>query len=448
MKLFLSKRILSILLVILLTIVLIDTYLIINLTNSINQSIKNSPFDFIVYKENSTIKAKNQNNGQVECESNDIALIINQIINKSKIIYVEKGQYELLSDILISNKKDIQITSDKAQIIGNGKKIIIIGEEYTKSQYNQFSGLEIINATLRIENSFATIVSNMIFQSCNSAIEIINTNTWSEGTRILNTHFINCSKSIVFQTPEENGTGSYARSEIKGCFFNIPDNSIGIEIEELAEFSDSQIQKTSFWMGEHGQSNQIGLMVNGSMFQTLLWGVVFESFASTPIELYGINIAENTDPAPIISEGVSFLGNWTAKIHNPYNIWISGTGGIFKEENILLNLGVDNNYGNLTSFHIRPLRITSFKTKIQINGPFANNEIITIRIKLSFIDNTYSPIALVKTFTNNTIVWLTDEDMLNLLPSQNIIWSIEMEAKSNMSISENSALISVYGTTS
>lgn len=448
MKSVLSKRILSILLVILLAIVLIDSYLILDLSNSINQSIRDSSFDFIIYKENSVYKAKNQITGRVEHESNDLALLINHLIPKGNQIYVEKGEYELLSNILIKNKNDLYLTSNRAKIVGNGKKIILTGDDYTKSQYNQFTGFEIINATFRIENSFKTTISDMIFYNCKSAIEIINTNKWSEGNKIIDAHFINCSKSIIFKTPINNATGSYASSEIKSCFFNIPDNSVGIEIEKLAEFSDSQIQKVRFWMGEYGQSNQIGVLVDGSMFQTLIWGVVFESFASKPINLYGINIENNTDPAPIISEGISFLGNWTAKIHNPHNIWISGTGGIFKEEKISIDIGLNNKYGKLVDYHIRPLTITSFNAKLQVTGPFENNEIISIRIKLTYIDNTYSPISLVKTFTNNTSIWLTKDDMLNLLPSQNIIWSIQMEAKSNLATTKNSVLISLFGTTS
>jgi hypothetical protein len=448
MKFFLSKRILSILLVILLAIVLIDSYLIIDLSNSINQSIRDSSFDFIIFTENSVYKAKNQINGRVEHESNDIGLLINLLFAKGNQIYVEKGEYELLSNIIINNKNDVCLTSNRAKIIGNGNKIILTGDDYTKSQHNQFVGFEIINATFRLENSFKTTISDMIFKNCDSAIEIINTNKWSEGNKIIDIHFINCSKSIIFKTPVNNATGSYASSEIKGCFFNIPDNSVGIEIEKLAEFSDSQIQKSRFWMGEYGQSNQIGILVDGSMFQTLLWGVVFESFASKPLDLYGISIKNNTNPAPIISDGVSFLGNWTAKIHNPYNIWISGSGGIFKEEKISLEIGLNNNYGEIVDFHIRPLTITSFNAKLQVTGPFENNEIVTIRIKLTYIDKTNSPISLVKTFTNSTNLWLTKDDMLNLLPSQNIIWSIQMEAKSNLATTRNSVLISLFGTTS
>jgi hypothetical protein len=368
MKLQLSKRVMYVLLTIIVSIILIDTYLIIDLTSSLKGSSPDSLFDYVIFKENETYKAKNQIDGRIEYQSNDASFVINQVIPKSNRIQIEKGEYMLTSDIYILNKINFKLTSNGAKFIGNGKKIIIIGDNYTSSQYNQLLDFEAINTTLRIENSFATTVSNIIFQNCHTALEISNTNTWSESTRIIDSHFINCTESIIFKTPIKNATGSYASSEIKGCFFNMPDNSIGIKIENLAEFSDSQIQSSRFWMGEYGQTSQTGLFVDGSMFQTLIWGVVFESFAENPSNLYGINIGKNTDPAPIISEGVSFLGNWTAKINNPNNIWVSGTGGVFKEANRSIELGFNNNYGKTESIHIRPLRITSFNSKLQVFG--------------------------------------------------------------------------------
>lgn len=448
MKLILSKRGMSLLLVIIVGIILIDSYLIIDLTSSLKGSTGDSPFDYVIFKDDETYKAKNQINGKIEYQSNDASLVINQVVANSNAIQIKEGEYVLTSDIFILNKQNFKLSSAGAKIIGNGKQIIIIGDNYTSSQYNQLFDFTIINATIRIENSFATTISNMIFQNCYTALEIANTNTWSEATRIIDSHFINCTESIIFKTPIENATGSYASSEIRGCFFNIPDNSIGIKIEKLAELSDSQIRSSRFWMGEYGQTNQIGLFVDGSMFQTLIWGVVFESFAKTPLNLYGINIGENTDPAPIISEGVSFLGNWTVKIHNPYNIWISGTGGVFKEENRLIEVGLNNNYGKTESIHIRPLRITSFESKLQVFGSFTNNEIITVRIRLSFIDNTFSPNFIEKIFTNSSSIWLTNDDMLELLSSQNIIWSIEVDAKSDSTNTDVSVLLSLFGTTS
>ena len=68
-----------------------------------------------------------------------------------------------------------KIISDGATIIGNGHKIIISGDNYTSSQYVTISGLTIINGTVRIENSFGTTISNMIFENTSTCIELANT---------------------------------------------------------------------------------------------------------------------------------------------------------------------------------------------------------------------------------------------------------------------------------
>ena len=94
------------------------------------------------------------------------------------------------------------------------------------------------------------------------------------------------------------------------------------------------------------------------------------------------------------------------------------------------------------------MRITSFESKIQVIGSFSYNEIITVRIRLSFIDNTFSPIFVEKIFTNSSIVWLSNNDLLDLLSSQNIIWSIDIDAKTDSHTTDASVFLSLFGTTS
>ena len=69
--------------------------------------------------------------------------------------------------------------------------------------------------------------------------------------------------------------------------------------------------------------------VDGGMDQTLLFGVVFESFTSEPNNMFAIDLGTNCNPAPTFDSGVSFLGNWTARVHNPYGIWLQKHGAVF-----------------------------------------------------------------------------------------------------------------------
>ncbi len=68
-----------------------------------------------------------------------------------------------------------KIVGDGATMIGNGHKIIVSGDNYTNSEYTTISGLTIINGTIRIENSFGTTISNMIFENTLTGIELANT---------------------------------------------------------------------------------------------------------------------------------------------------------------------------------------------------------------------------------------------------------------------------------
>jgi hypothetical protein len=221
---------------------------------------------------------------------------------------------------------------------------------------------------------------------------------------------------------------------------------VGIVVEELAELADSQLQDVRMWMGENGfTSNQTGLLVDGSMHQTLLSGVVFESFADYPEDLFAIELGETSVTPPVL-DSVSFLGNWTAKVHNPFSKWISGVGAVFKQENLNVPIGLSGQYGTTQSLHLRPDTISSFKPKIQVQGSFANNETITVRFRLEFVDNIISA-SVEKSFINSTALWLSDDDMLRLFPSQSVIWAILVDAKASSASTDATVQVSVYGVT-
>jgi hypothetical protein len=441
MKITLSKYILAVILAIALVLSAANTYLIISMQSE--RKTDDSVFSYVVFPDAGTYKAKNQASGLIDFSSSDASTVIRQAIDKGNYVYVKPGIYNLTSDVKILNKLNTRIVSDGATIIGNGFSMVIRGDNYTMSQYDEVSGLTIVNGTIRVENSFATTVSDMTFVNCTTALELVNTDTWTEGTKIDNIHFANCTESISFRTPRgANANGSYASTEVSRCFFNQQDNSVGILVEKAAEFSDSQVLNSRLWLGGDGKTNQTGLLVDGAMFQTLLSSVVFESFADSPNNMYAIAIGQNANPAPILDDGVSFLGNWTARIYNPYNVWVSGTGSIFhRTENIPLGMG--NTYGEAVHIHDRPLTISSFNTKIQVQG-LADGEAVTVRVRLEFVDNVISQ-SVEKTFTNTTSAWLTDDDLLRLYPSQDVIWAVLVDAKASSASSSASVIVDIYG---
>src|SRR4030042_1756420 len=249
MRVPISKRLLALILVIALALSALNTYLIFDLRRALEGAAQDSTYDFVVFQDGDLYKAKNQASGVVDFTSGDAAEVINGALAEGKTVYIKAGSYALRSDVHIYNKENAKIVSDGGRIIGNGKKLIIKGDNYTASQNNLLSGLTVINGTVRIENSFGTTVSNMLFEDCSTAIELANSATWSEGTRIEDSRFINSTSAIVFRTPTGNGTGSYASSEIRRCFFNLLDNSVGIVVERLAGLSDRRPQDITTWVG-------------------------------------------------------------------------------------------------------------------------------------------------------------------------------------------------------
>jgi hypothetical protein len=94
---------------------------------------------------------------------------------------------------------------------------------------------------------------------------------------------------------------------------------------------------------------------------------------------------------------------------------------------------------------MQPLTITSFKPRIQVQGSFANGETVTVRFRLEFVDNVISG-SVEKSFSNSTTLWLSDDDILKLLPSQSVIWSILVDAKASSASTDAVVQISIYGT--
>ncbi len=419
-------------------------------------------YDYIVYcvsnSDGVTYLAKNGEDGAVVFNSTDAAWLFDQVLSAGYSVYVKSGQYDVTSDIHLSNKLNARLDSDGAVLNLNGYKVWVFGGNWTQSKNNQISGLIIINGTVRVENSFRTTVTNMIFENSTVAIELVNTNTWTEATKIDTVHFDKCLQGIVFRTNTSSTpnacTGSYGSTQTNGCYFNQVNNSVAFTVEPNAEWTDGQMQNMRLWAGEYGDFNQTGLllMANSSMYQTRLDGVVFESFAKGDLvnsQLYAIKLDSVVYGTPILGEGVTFLGGWTTRINNVLGNWIVGTGSVFKEENVPVEVG-SFDYGEAAVIQRHPEIISSFKPKIVVQGNFSQNETLTVRFRIEYIDNTVTrdTCSVQKTFNCSASVWLSDDDLLQLYPPESIIWAIMVDAQVNTPSTDTTVQGSVYGTTS
>ncbi|MGB9854520.1 MAG: hypothetical protein ACPLRY_06935, partial [Candidatus Bathyarchaeales archaeon] len=289
-------------------------------------------------------------------------------------------------------------------------------------------------------------IKDCTFMNSEEGVVLSNTNGWTECTKIEDCYFVNVRRGIVFKTPSENGTSSYANTEIKRCYFELGiENSIGMHIEPLSNFNEGLIQNVRFWMGEDGY-NQTGILLEGSMLNTLMQDTVFESFADFPQSIYGVKLGPNCEP-PIFGQGLIFCGNMTSNVYNPYGKWLYGAGGSFKVEDVNVPLGLNNDYGVYREIGLVPhlsLSASVTNVKIKLEGEFSPGEVVAVRFRLKFIDNVFSKEVIVN-FNQTETVWLSYDDILVMWPSRNIISSLIVDAKTTMNSSTVNVLVSVYG---
>src|ERR1035437_1205569 len=233
LKKILSKRATVIILVALLILSAFNTYLIFESTRS-SMSTNAINYDYVLSQDGGNYKLKNMLTGYVAEQAASASSAINSALNEGKSVYLNPGTYILTEDVVISNKVNAKIEGDgQATVIGNGHKIIVHGNDYTTSQNNLISGLTLINATVRVENSFGTTIQKTIFENTSTGIEFANTNTWSEYNKVEDCQFINATEGIAFRTPifnaiegnasqvsgPINATGSYSSTIIERCSF-------------------------------------------------------------------------------------------------------------------------------------------------------------------------------------------------------------------------------------
>jgi hypothetical protein len=448
-----SIRFVTIVLIALLALTALNTYLILEANR---QAYSTNPlnYDFALSVDDATYRLKDMRTGFLSESKDSASTLLETVFSEGKSVFLNPGSYNLTRDLIIKNKLNPKIVGNDAVIEGNKHRITVYGDKYIVSQDAQIKGLDFVNCTVRVENSLGTTIEDSKFINSTTALEFANTNMWSEYNNVENCQFYNDTIGIVFRTPINgtkigNGvgiaTGSYASSVIERCTFNMLDFSVGIMVEQYAELSDSQILNTRFWMGQNDvRSNQTALYVDGTMDQTFLQGVAFESFANQPIYMFAIDIGQNCDPAPILGDGVSFLGNWTAKVHNQKGAWLYSNSTVFSRQNELIPVGLNGDYGETVRIQCKPLYISEFKPKISVSGSFSQGEIVTVRVRIEYIDN-YVSGSVTKIFSDNSSQWLTDDEVMSLFPSQSVIWAVLVDAKASSASSDSAVSVSGYG---
>jgi hypothetical protein len=401
-----------------------------------------SAASYTIYKEGSTYYAKNAY-GAIDFSGTDVSVILQSAINATSdggIIFI-KDNINLTKDVIISNKSHMILQSNDAVI--SGGKIRIYGDTCYKAERNyiiylRFSGA---SAGISIENSLGSVIENCDFNGCDVGIEIINTKNWTELTEINNVYFNNCRKGIIFRTPVPPGTESYVNTRIDHAFFNLmASGDIGIDIEQGANIGDSLFSNIKIWLHE---DNQVGIRINGSCNGAVIIKPSFESFVSSPTNLYGIQLLQNASYPPYLILP-SWLGEFTSRINNPYSTWIYGLGASIKNS-ADIQIGVNDAYGEtaIVLDNRMDTAIIAPRVHISVGGTFATGENVTVKIIFEFMDG--SELSKEISWTSVREYWLSDADLMNLLASASPLWAIKAQAKTNQATTSVTVTVEAYG---
>ena len=117
MKVTLSKRVIALILAALLIVSAFNTYLILSQNQA--ASINDSGYDFIVSQDGANYKLKNTLTNQVKYNIAEASSAINLALSEGNSVYLDKGNFTLTEDVLVSNKMNAKIVGDGAVINGN-----------------------------------------------------------------------------------------------------------------------------------------------------------------------------------------------------------------------------------------------------------------------------------------------------------------------------------------
>ena len=406
------------------------------------QSLRLKKYDFLLFSRSNnaptTYIVKSGLTSNDVFETTEFSMALTYAFDHGEVVIITRGNYALDSNLILDSKSNVILDGQGSILNLNNNSISFKSDHYIKNNNNQIRNFIVRNGTFKLENSFRATFENMIFEDCESAIEISNTNTWSEATKLENVYWGNCKSALIFKTPTTNATGSYENTALDRCYMNLTlNNSVGIMVEKNAEVSNSLWTNVRIWLHGKGEEIQTGLYLNGAMADTNLNDVIFESFGNG--KNYGIYIGAESTTGISVGDGTSFLGDFEARIANPEGRWINGVVQ-FKHPESQLEFGIP------TIIHRNPHTISSFDAFIKIENLSVNEE-VTVQIKLNFIDHTSQSIILGPFMDNATQpYWLTKQDLYDLYPSQNVIWNIEVTARTNVPRSLTIVNIGVFGT--
>jgi hypothetical protein len=224
-----------------------------------------SDADYIIFRDENKIYARNGSTLRIELEGNDASTIIETCINRTRNggnIYVKPGDYILTKPIRIITKSYFTLRSDGAQLINNQNDfaIKVVGCIWNTSISNSIHGFRITSKLVYIlfpnsggvlvQDSFSTKIENCEFNFLNTSIMLQNYNSWTENTQIKNCRFLNVNYALTLNVLQGgNGTKSFSYTSLADMNISL---DWGISDKKLIyishyEFMGAVLQNVHLW---------------------------------------------------------------------------------------------------------------------------------------------------------------------------------------------------------
>jgi len=196
-------------------------------------------------------------------------------------------------------------------------------------------------------------------------------------------------------------------------------------------------------------------------------------YSSQPVEVKNLLIEGNVIDASDYTSG-SPIYLWVDKRHaasdwyiannliiNPNNLRIEITGNIarcvvkgnrglgtlwtenFKTVNLSVPVGNGDAYGSPVAIYSPSGVITFPRVKITWDGTFASGETVTVKIEAVYADGSAAYVE--KSATAAGSLWLTDDDIMQLISQWKEILYLNVYAKTNMSSTSVTVTVTAYG---
>ena len=158
-------------------------------------------YDFLLFLRDNMTIVKSGSTSKEVLNTTKSSEALSYALNHGNVVIMSYGNYTLDSDVILESKSNVILDGQGSVLNRNGYSISFVSDHYSNNSNNQIRNFVVRNGTIKLEESFRATFENMGFEDCESATEVLNTNTWSEATKFGNCYWENFQTALTFKTP-------------------------------------------------------------------------------------------------------------------------------------------------------------------------------------------------------------------------------------------------------